>query len=89
MRSSVEWIRNTLTPSGQWQDLKVRISGAKVEGYLNGKLYLDHTLPAPVSGKIGRVVEGGQRRIFRRLSRRTGSPGLSALAPMLKPLKLP
>src|SRR5258708_18642773 len=52
-RSSVEWIRDTPTPSGQWQDLKVRISGAKVEGYLNGKLYLDHTLPAPVSGKIG------------------------------------
>jgi len=52
-RSSVEWIRNTPTPSGQWQDLKVRISGAKVEGYLNGKLYLEHTLPAPISGRIG------------------------------------
>ena len=52
-RSSVKWIRNTPTPSGQWQDLKVLISGAKVEGYLNGKLYLEHTLPAPVSGKIG------------------------------------
>jgi hypothetical protein len=52
-RSSVKWIRNTPTPSGQWQDLKVRINGAKVEGYLNGKLYLEHTLPAPVSGKIG------------------------------------
>jgi hypothetical protein len=52
-RSSVGWIRDTPTPSGQWQDLKVRISGAKVEGYLNGKLYLEHTLPAPVSGKIG------------------------------------
>jgi hypothetical protein len=44
-RSSVKWIRNTPTPSGQWQDLKVRISGAKVEGYLNGKLYLEDTLP--------------------------------------------
>jgi len=52
-RSSVEWIRDTPTPSGQWQDLRVRISGAKVEGYLNGKLYLEHTLPAPLSGKIG------------------------------------
>jgi hypothetical protein len=52
-RSSVKWIRNTPTPSGQWQDLKVRITGAKVEGYLNGKLYLEDTLPAPVSGKIG------------------------------------
>jgi hypothetical protein len=50
---TVKWIRNTPTPSRQWQDLKVRISGAKVEGYLNGKLYLEETLPAPVSGKIG------------------------------------
>ena len=41
------------TPSGQWQDLKVRISGPKVEGYLNGKLHLEHTLPVPVSGRIG------------------------------------
>ena len=52
-RSSVKWIRNTPTPSQQWHDLKVRISGDKVEAYLNGKLYLEHTLPAPVSGRIG------------------------------------
>ena len=35
------------------QDLKVCITGAEVEGYLNGKLYLEHTLPEPVSGRIG------------------------------------
>jgi hypothetical protein len=52
-RSSVEWVRNTPTASRQWHDLKVRIAGNKVEGYLDGKLYLQHTLPAPVSGKIG------------------------------------
>jgi hypothetical protein len=52
-RSSVKWIRNTPTPSRQWHDLKVRISGTKVEGYLDGKLYLEHTLPRAVSGKIG------------------------------------
>src|SRR5215467_5488420 len=52
-RSSVEWVRNTPTASRQWHDLKVRISGNKVEGYLDGKLYLQHTLPAPVSGRIG------------------------------------
>src|SRR5712691_4658852 len=52
-RSSVKWIRNTPTPSRQWHDLKVRISGAKVEAYLDGKLYLEHTLPEPVSGRIG------------------------------------
>lgn len=52
-RSSVKWIRNTPTASRQWHDLKVRIAGDKVEGYLDGKLYLDHTLGQPVSGKIG------------------------------------
>ena len=52
-RSSVKWIRNTPTPSRQWHDLKIRIAGTKVEGYLDGKLYLEHTLPQPVSGKVG------------------------------------
>jgi hypothetical protein len=44
-RSQVKWIRNTPTSSRQWHDLKVRIAGDKVEGYLDGKLYLEHTLP--------------------------------------------
>jgi len=52
-RSSVKWIRNTPTPTRTWHDLKVRIAGKKVEGYLNGKLYLEHELPAPVAGRIG------------------------------------
>jgi len=52
-RSSVKWIRNTPTASRQWHDLKVRIAGTKVEGYLDGKLYLEHTLEHPASGKIG------------------------------------
>ncbi|UPJ50536.1 hypothetical protein IVB30_03785 [Bradyrhizobium sp. 200] len=52
-RSSVKWIRNTPTPSRQWHELKVRIAGSKVEGYLNGKRYLEHELPGPVSGRIG------------------------------------
>jgi hypothetical protein len=52
-RSSVKWIRDTPTPTRQWHDLKVRIAGTKVEGYLDGKLYLEHVLPQPVSGRIG------------------------------------
>jgi hypothetical protein len=52
-RSSVNWVRNTPTVSRQWHDLKVRVSGTKVEGYLDGKLYLEHTLSQPVSGRIG------------------------------------
>ena len=31
-RSSVTWIRNTPTPTRQWHDLKVRITGTKVAG---------------------------------------------------------
>src|SRR3954452_17551065 len=52
-RSSVKWIRNTPTARHQWHDLKVRVSGNRVEGYLDGKLYLEHTLPEAVSGRIG------------------------------------
>ena len=52
-RSSVKWIRDTPTATRQWHDLKVRITGPKVEGYLDGKLYLEHVLPAPVSGRTG------------------------------------
>ncbi len=52
-RSAVKWVRNTPTATRQWHDLKVRIRGTKVEGYLDGKLYLEHTLAQPVSGRIG------------------------------------
>jgi hypothetical protein len=52
-RSSVKWVRNTPTATKQWHELKVRINGTKVEGYLDGKLYLEDTLAQPVSGRIG------------------------------------
>ena len=52
-RSSVEWVRNTPTATRQWHELKVRITGNKVESSLDGKPYLQHTLPEPVSGRIG------------------------------------
>src|ERR1700694_4192985 len=52
-RSSVSWVRNAPAASKQWHDLKVRISGNKVEGYLDGKRYLEYTLAANVSGRVG------------------------------------
>jgi hypothetical protein len=52
-RSSVKWIRNTPTPTRKWHDLKVQIAGPKITAYLDGKPYLEHVLPAPVSGRIG------------------------------------
>jgi hypothetical protein len=52
-RSSVKWVRNTPTPTRQWHDLKVRIKGSKIVGYLDGKPYLEHVWSEPVSGRIG------------------------------------
>ena len=52
-RSSVKWIRNTPTPTRIWHDLRLRIEGDKVEGYLDGHRYLEHVLPAPVTGRVG------------------------------------
>jgi hypothetical protein len=52
-RSAVKWVKNVPTPTRKWQTLKVMVDGKNVKGYLDGKLYLEHTLPEPVSGKIG------------------------------------
>lgn len=52
-RSSVKWVRNVPTPSRQWHDLKLQVRGKDVKGYLDGKLYLEYTLPQTVSGRIG------------------------------------
>jgi len=52
-RSSVKWVRNTPTATRQWHELKVPVSVSKVEGYLDGKLYLEDALAQPVSGRIG------------------------------------
>ena len=52
-RSSVKWIRNTPTPSKQWHDMKLTVKGLQVTGYLDGKPYLEHTLPESVSGRVG------------------------------------
>lgn len=52
-RSSVKWVRNTPTPTGRWHDLKLVVRGRTVEGYLDGKRVLEHTLDQPISGRVG------------------------------------
>ena len=52
-RSSVKWVRNTPSPSGQWHELKLTVVGNKVQGWLNGVLTISHDLEKPVSGRIG------------------------------------
>ncbi len=52
-RSSVSWVRNVPTPTRKWHELKVIIEGDLVKGYVNGKQFIGHTLPASVSGRVG------------------------------------
>ncbi len=52
-RSSVKWIRDTPTPTGEWQQLRLNVKGVRLEAALNGKVLLVHTLEQPVSGRVG------------------------------------
>jgi hypothetical protein len=52
-RSSVKWIRNTPTPSHEWHNLRLQIAGTKLQGFLDGKPYLEYTLAELVSGRVG------------------------------------
>ncbi|MBI2384628.1 MAG: hypothetical protein HYV14_01315 [Elusimicrobia bacterium] len=52
-RSSVQWIKKTPTPTLQWHDLKLVVRGKRIEGYLNGKLTLEHEWEDSISGKVG------------------------------------
>jgi hypothetical protein len=52
-RTSVEWARNAPTATLQWHTLRVSVKGRRVQGLLNGKLYLEHDVETPVSGRVG------------------------------------
>lgn len=52
-RSAVKWIKDTPTPTRQWHNLRLIVKGKQVEGWLNGKLYLQANLEELVSGKVG------------------------------------
>jgi len=38
---------------GTWHELRADVRGTDFKAYLDGKLVLEHTLKAPVSGKVG------------------------------------
>jgi hypothetical protein len=38
---------------GTWHTLKINVNGTQLQGFLDGKLLLEHTLTEPVSGKVG------------------------------------
>lgn len=53
VRSSVEWVKDTPTSSQEWHTLKLKVTGPKVEGFLDDEHLLAHTLKANVSGRVG------------------------------------
>lgn len=53
VRSSVEWVKDTPTSSNEWHTLRLVVNNLKIEGYIDGKKLLTHTLAAPVSGRVG------------------------------------
>jgi hypothetical protein len=52
-RSSVNWVRNVVTPTRKWHDLVMTIQGKQLTASVNGKQYMKYTLPAVVAGKVG------------------------------------
>src|SRR5262245_40783004 len=38
---------------GTWHEIKIAVHGTQLEGFLDGKRLIEHTLKAPVSGKVG------------------------------------
>lgn len=52
-RSSLNGIKDVPTATKKWHTLKVVIHGSKIEGYLDGKKYLEYTYKENMDGKIG------------------------------------
>lgn len=40
-------------PMKEWHELKIDVHGTSLRAFLDGKLFLEHTLARPVSGKVG------------------------------------
>ena len=40
-------------PLNEWHDIRVEVRGTKLTASINGRLNLEHTLPRPVSGRVG------------------------------------
>lgn len=52
-RRLVDGTAHLQLPLNAWHDLQVEVRGQKVVASVAGKLRIEHTLPAPVSGRVG------------------------------------
>lgn len=52
-RTAVKTVEGVPTAKGVWHDIKLVVSGTRIEGFLDGKPYLQHDLGRPVDGRVG------------------------------------
>jgi hypothetical protein len=46
-------VENVPIAMNTWHDMKIVVAGTQLEGWLDGRKLLEHTLSAPVTGKVG------------------------------------
>lgn len=52
-RTSIKEVANAPAPAGVWHELKVVVSGSRIQGFLDGKPLLQYDLDRDVSGGVG------------------------------------
>ncbi|MCE1203918.1 MAG: hypothetical protein LWW79_04835 [Holophagaceae bacterium] len=65
-RKAVKWARNLTIARGQWHELKVVVKARRLEGYLDGNRFMEHTLDQPVSGHVGIWTKADSVCLFER-----------------------
>jgi hypothetical protein len=61
----VEGHEHLQLPLGAWHDLRVEVRGTTVRASVNDKLHVEHTLAAPVSGRVGFYTKRDSVTAFR------------------------
>lgn len=55
-------------PLNEWHEIRVAVRGTTVTGSVNGRLHLEHTLPRPVSGRVGFYTKRDSITAFKNFS---------------------
>ncbi|WP_243358504.1 hypothetical protein [Fundidesulfovibrio terrae] len=52
-RTAVKTVEGVPTAKGVWHDIKLVVNGTRIEGFMDGKPYLQHDLGRTVDGRVG------------------------------------
>ena len=69
-RRLVDGTEHLQLPLNTWHDLVVEVRGNRVVATVNGKLRIEHALPAPVSGRVGFYTKRDSVTAFKAFSAR-------------------